>query len=214
LSDGAEGRRWLWDVLRQYSPLMPRTKIKHHLPLSPAWLSLAREAWRRSKERGALKAGVVERTGKARSTAGRILSGSDAVSFDSLEALRLALNGEVPDAALPPAVAPVRSATHYAWCERGADYDEEGVLDDRMLEWADLGARCARAGVLDEASRLLARLVDGKDGTRTDGGRSFGITVELPGPAFGHGAKHADPIEGVPPPRPPSSRPPRTRKGH
>lgn len=81
-------------------------------------------------------------------------------TYDVIEKFREAYNevaAKISGAVqLPPAITPVRSEEHAAWCRAGLDQSPD------MLRWTELGARLAAKGELAGAINDVRRLILGE----------------------------------------------------
>lgn len=138
---------------------MGRTKIQYPTPTHEEWRKSARAVWgSMSTEQ---RAQALKRAGiKSRNSANRIMSDAaeDAGStYDAIEKLRAGMNAVATKAslpALPPALVPVRSWEHHAWCMAGLEAKDHPEL----AAWVDLGRRLQNAGRLTEAISDVKRL--------------------------------------------------------
>lgn len=127
---------------------MPRKLAAYRLAADPAWYRAIREAWNALDEHGQKKK-VYEAAGMTRSTANRISLAKDGeVSFDTLEALRLAINKERKAEIVPPAFTPVVSSEHYKACVAAAEMARRDRLAKLAL-WISLGEKLDERGGLD-----------------------------------------------------------------
>lgn len=147
---------------------MGRIEITHRLPLEPAWVTLIASAWKRLKAHGAKKK-VYEAAGLTRSTAHRVVTGTQPISYDAIENLRLAINKELNEDAVPPAVAGVRSASHLKAIGAAAAMDAAKRLDG-LAPWVDLGRRLVNVGKLDDAVKAITSLMTPQQVSESIGG--------------------------------------------
>lgn len=137
---------------------MARKLTAYRLRPDPAWYQAIRGAYARLDEHGQKKR-VTEAANIGRSTAHRIVTGDDdLVSYDTMEALRLAINDELKADEIPPAFIPVRSTAHAEAAQALGAMDERGKLE-AALEWMKIGEELASVGIFDAMLEALRRRV-------------------------------------------------------